>query len=297
MAENLQKYQSLDHLLKSNKRKPGGPFTHTRIGDVDKNIYAGSYNIIDELLPQFWKLYYKEVFEDGRSEYLTETQNKDEGGALLVDIDMRFSPTTQKRVYELSEISDIIELYADSLMELLCFSNENKIKIPVFVFEKKNIVKMLEKNYVKDGLHLVIGLRLHHAYQLLLREIVIEKEKLEHKIFGEEGLNCINSIEDIFDKCISSGRNNWQVWGSKKPGYEAYELKYIWNIIIENNEFQIELETNKITNAKIKELIPIVSAKNKTFTEYKKIKDKYKKKLLQINCEINTKNKKKKKKT
>ena len=296
MAENLQKYQSLDHLLKSNKRKPGGPFTHTRIGDVDKNIYAGSYNIIDELLPQFWKLYYKEVFEDGRSEYLTETQNKDEGGALLVDIDMRFSPTTQKRVYELSEISDIIELYADSLMELLCFSNENKIKIPVFVFEKKNIVKMLEKNYVKDGLHLVIGLRLHHAYQLLLREIVIEKEKLEHKIFGEEGLNCINSIEDIFDKCISSGRNNWQVWGSKKPGYEAYELKYIWNIIIENNEFQIELETNKITNAKIKELIPIVSAKNKTFTEYKKIKDKYKKKLLQINCEINTNNKKKKKK-
>ena len=38
MAEKLQNYQSLDHLLKTNKRTENGPFTHTRIGDQTKGI-------------------------------------------------------------------------------------------------------------------------------------------------------------------------------------------------------------------------------------------------------------------
>ena len=84
-----------------------------------------------------------------------ETQNKETGGALLVYIDMRFDLKTKKRVYELSEISDIVELYAESLIELLCLPNN--IQIPVYVFEKKNIVTIPNK-YVKDGLHLIIGL-------------------------------------------------------------------------------------------------------------------------------------------
>ena len=162
MAEKLQSYQSLDHLLKTNKRTENGPFTHTRIGDQTKGIYAGSFNIPEKLMPQFWKLYHKKVFIDKQLEYLTETQNKETGGALLVDIDMRFDLKTKKRVYALSEISDIVELYAESLIELLCLPNN--IQIPVYVFEKKNIVTT--NQFVKDGLHLVIGLNLNHAYQI-----------------------------------------------------------------------------------------------------------------------------------
>ena len=270
MAEKLQNYQSLDHLLKTHKRKENGPFTHTRIGDSTKGIYAGSYNISEYLMPQFWKLYHKKVFIDKQLEYLTETQNKETGGALLVDIDMRFDLKTKKRVYELSEISDIVELYAESLIELLCLPDN--IQIPVYVFEKKNIVTIANK-HVKDGLHLVIGLNLKHTYQMLLREIVIEKEKTVNNIFGEEGLKCINSVENIFDKSISIGRNNWQVWGSRKPGYDAYELKYMWNIIIDNKDFQVELSDEDIN---IKNLLPIVSAKNKSFIKCEQINAKYK---------------------
>ena len=53
---------------------------------MDKNIYAGSYNIPENLMPQFWKLYYKKVFDEQKLEYLTETQNKETGGALLLGL-------------------------------------------------------------------------------------------------------------------------------------------------------------------------------------------------------------------
>ena len=51
-----------------------------------------------------------------------------------------------------------------------------------------------------------------------------------------------NNPEDIFDKCISSGRNNWQVYGSRKPGCKAYELKYYWSIDMIVNFYDIRVQ-------------------------------------------------------
>ena len=106
------KYQNLDHLLSKNlsKYKPDEPFTHTRIGNKDKggNIWAGCYTITDDLMPQFWNLYYKKVFEKGEYEYLTEAQYKENGGPLLVDIDMKFDISVKDRTFGLNTISDIV---------------------------------------------------------------------------------------------------------------------------------------------------------------------------------------------
>ena len=48
--------------LKKNKAEKGKTFTHTRIGDKTAGIYAGSFNIEKNTLPDFWKKYYNHVF-------------------------------------------------------------------------------------------------------------------------------------------------------------------------------------------------------------------------------------------
>ena len=112
----VQNYQSLDHLLKDNKRQEGQPYTHTRIGNYEKGIHGGSYTIPDELMPQFYKLYYKKVFVRNQKEYLTEAQDKEKGNALLVDIDMRFPLDITERQYNISEISDIIPYFLHAFL-------------------------------------------------------------------------------------------------------------------------------------------------------------------------------------
>ena len=59
-----------------------------------------------------------ELRQNNNKEYLTETQNKENGGPMLVDIDMRFPQEISERQYALDEISGILELYSESFQEL-----------------------------------------------------------------------------------------------------------------------------------------------------------------------------------
>ena len=169
----------------------------------------------------------KQEREDNE-EYLTETQDLENGGTLLVDIDMRLSKETKKRIFDNEDKLSIIELYCESIKELFDFKQETTI--PVYLFQKDNIV-VQEGKETKDGLHLVFGIHMKHNVQMLLRDIVMQKEE-EMQLFGEEGLRCVNESKDIFDECISSGRNNWQVWGSRKPACEAYKLKNKYSLFL-----------------------------------------------------------------
>ena len=114
-----------------------------------------------------------------------------------------------------------------------------------------------------------------HALQLMLRDIVIQKEP-DTEIF--ENLGCTNNLEDIFDECISTGKNNWQVWGSRKPGFDAYKLTQKWDLTIDNDTFECEPDSDMVIFDKkiIKNLLPIVSARNKNFQKAPIIKEKYK---------------------
>ena len=184
MSTTIQKYQNLEHFLCSNKRKDGGKFTHTRLSNKKLKIFGGSYNIPTELMEQFWKLYYDKIWKRKEKEYLTEIQDRENGGPLLVDIDMRFGTDIKERVVSLSTISDIVELYGDALQDL--FNFDKSTKIPVYVFQKDNIVPM--ENLTKDGLHFVFGIHMTHIYQQILRNIVIDKEENITQIFGEDGI-------------------------------------------------------------------------------------------------------------
>ena len=74
------------HQIKKDNNPNNKPSTHTRIGGKDKNgdvIYGGNYHIPQEALPKFYELYHKHVFEQKNEEYLTETQDLENGGTLL----------------------------------------------------------------------------------------------------------------------------------------------------------------------------------------------------------------------
>ena len=235
-----------EFLIKHNSKQINGnaekvEITHTRIGDSNLNIYGGSYSIPREDLDTFYKLYYHSIFVNKNKEYLTEKQ-LDENGPILVDFDFRYGIDIVERVHTQDHIQDMIYLYLEVLKELLVFK-ENE-SFPIFIMEKPNINKVSDKNMVKDGIHMIIGIQMNHTLQLILRERVLSK------ISEVWELPLINDWNSVLDEGISKGSTNWQLFGSQKPGNEAYKLTYYINASIDltDNEFMTKPSSVKDFN-------------------------------------------------
>ena len=141
--------------------------THTRIASPELSIYGGSFTIEADELPLFYKLYYENVFVKGRKEYLTERQLKNGTGPLLIDFDFRYDFAVTKRQHTSEHIQDMIQLYLEELKEFFVFE-ENK-PFPIFVMEKPNVNRVVDKNITKDGIHMIIGIQMDHTLQIMLR--------------------------------------------------------------------------------------------------------------------------------
>ena len=204
--------------------------THTRIGSPDLNIYGGSFNISADELPLFYKLYYEHVFVKGRKEYLTEKQLNG-AGPLLVDFDFRYDVSVTKRQHTQEHIQDMIQLYLEELKEFFVFEEGNPF--PIFVMEKPTVNRVAEKNLTKDGIHMIIGIQMDNTLQLMLRERILKK------LSDIWELPLTNGWEDVLDEGISKGCVNWQMYGSQKPGHDAYKLSYFLTAEIDkqDNEF------------------------------------------------------------
>ena len=191
--------------------------THTRIGSTPLGIYGGSYSIDKEDLPTFYRLYYEHIFVKGRNEYLTEKQ-LDMTGPLLIDLDFRYDFSVTKREHTKEHIQDIISLYLEELKEFFVFE-ENK-PFPIFIMEKPNVNRVVEKQETKDGIHIIFGIQIDHTIQMMLRDKII------NQIGDILELPLTNDWDSVFDEGISKGCVNWQLYGSQKPGNEAYKLTY-----------------------------------------------------------------------
>ena len=204
--------------------------THTRIGSPDLNIYGGSFNIPAEELPLFYKLYYEHVFVKGRKEYLTEKQLNG-AGPLLVDFDFRYDISVTKRQHTQEHIQDMVQLYLEELKEFFVF--EEGKPFPIFVMEKPTVNRVVDKNLTKDGIHMIIGIQMDNTLQQMLRERILKK------LADIWELPLTNGWEDVLDEGISKGCINWQMYGSQKPGHDAYKLAYFLTAEIDkqDNEF------------------------------------------------------------
>ena len=91
---------------------------------------------------------------------------------------------------------------------------------------------------------MIIGISMPNKVQSLLRDEVLKDiEGLELNLPLE------NSWDSVLDRGITEGYTNWQMYGSRKPNNEAYELTkyYMAKIDLNDMEFIInEMETSSL---------------------------------------------------
>lgn len=270
-------YQDLNEFLAKHSAKQEKltsiPITHTRIPDKDLNIYGGSYVIPKEDLTTFYALYYEHIFVKNRKEYLTEKQ-LEQNGPMLVDFDFRMSYDVDKRQYSKEHIQDMVLLYLEELKQYFVFE-QNK-PFDIFIFEKPNVNRLADGSLTKDGIHMLVGIQIDHIMQIMIRDKMLEK--LE-EAWGD--LPLINSWDAVLDEGISKGTTNWQLFGSRKPNNEAYELTQHFVITYDKNDGEFMMDELRVADFDLKKNFQKLSAQydaNVKFEINPKILDSYNKK-------------------
>ena len=234
-SNDYEQYMKQFYIKKGDQASVGLSFTHTRIPSQEHGVSGGTFCIPPEKLPEFWAKYSKHVITNRRHEYLTEKQLQN-AGPILVDLDFRYGAHIDSRQHTKDDIENIIGLYMDEISNMLNIEEGEKKEVSVFVFEKPN-VNTDDDNFTKDGIHLIIGIHADRIIQHMLRNTILKKipDILKH-------LPLKNSWEDILDDNISRIQNpvGWQLYGSRKPGHEAYELKSQFNFVYVKNEHAAE---------------------------------------------------------
>lgn len=234
----MSDYKNLFEFLQVHKTKDKNSITHTRIGDKSLNIYGGSYSIPDTELSVFYKLYNNHVFVKKQPEYLTEVQRKTDNVPLLVDFDFRYEPSVKERLHDIEHIVGLCEIYTEAIMDT--FEIDDNVSIPTYIFEKPN-VNTTDTKQTKDGIHIMFGIHADHTHQNMIRAHVL---KNINRVLDD--LPLTNTYEDVLDEGIMKGTTNWQLYGSKKPGNEAYQLKKKFNInATHDGEISLDEETIK----------------------------------------------------
>ena len=229
-TNNSIKYRDVDDFLHKHqiiKPKNGPPIntkvvTNTRIGDKEANIFGGAYHIPDEEYELFLSMYYRDVIAKNKKDYLTEKQ-QDDGGVILVDLDLRHDYDVDERQYSKDHVEDLIEIYLDELKKMYQFDESTRFHM--FVFEKPTVNRVADKKFTKDGIHMMICLKADHITQRILRDKVMPRVAE-----AWSDLPITNSWTDVFDAGISAGHTNWQLYGSRKPNHVSYKLRYVYDI-------------------------------------------------------------------
>lgn len=268
---------NLEEFLRNHRTNEKNKITHTRIGNIKKNIFGGSYCIEDKDLSIFYKLYHHDIFVKGKEDCITEKQIS-KNNPILIDFDFRYNSSVTERKHCEDHIIDLIDLYMEKINSIINLEYDRTI--PVYVMEKDNInrVELKGKEITKDGIHIIIGLSMDHTLQCILRNKVLEEIS---SVLGDLPLE--NTYDNVLDDGISKGHTNWQLYGSNKPDNEAYKIKYIYNVdFSEDGSFTAtKQELKKYNNL---QLLKLLSARNNNYSsynmkdditeEYNRIKDK-----------------------
>lgn len=209
-------------------------YTNTRIGDRKLKIYGGTWNIPDDKYNEFLNLYYNEVILKKKKEYYTEKQFPDEG-PIAIDLDFRHDLSVDERQYDINHIINFIDTYIGKIEQLHHLHDED-VSIPIYVFEKPKVNQVKEKNVTKDGIHIIIGMNCNCLVKQILRNTMLEEMS---SVFHDIPMIDDWSWDSVFDEGVSNGTTGWQLFGSRKPGNDKYELTHIFNLTVdvEHKEF------------------------------------------------------------
>lgn len=228
--------------------------THTRIGNKDLGVYGGVYHVPLEKRDAFYKAYYDHMFKRAAPagaqtlktvEHLTEYQLPDDytnaagehvNGAFMIDLDFHYDTDIRTRQHTKSHIDDMICAYTEELKKYYQFAAGDHFDL--FVFEKTAV--NCKPDVTKDGIHLIIGIQAERAIQGLLRKSIMPA--LSGDVFRSLPLK--NDWDSILDDTITKATTPWQLFGSRKPGYEPYRVTYVYTATYDadDGEFGIECE-------------------------------------------------------
>ena len=247
--------------------------THTRIPDKELNIYPGAYVIPKEELSLFYSLYYESIFIKKRKEYLTEKQ-LESGGPMAVDFDFRYNHDITSRQHTRDNVCEMVCEYAEQLKE--CYLVQPEVPFSIYIFEKPNVNRLADGSLTKDGIHMIIGLQIDHTMQTIIREKMIEKLP-DIWVFP-----LINTWDSVLDEGISKGKTNWQLFGSRKPGNEAYELTHHYVMKLDGSDGQYNMDEEDVAHFDLKNNFAKLSVqydKHPKFELNPKILDEYNRRL------------------
>ena len=247
--------------------------THTRIPDKELNIYPGAYVIPKEELPLFYALYYESIFIKKRKEYLTEKQ-LESGGPMAVDFDFRYNHDITTRQHTRDNVCEMVCEYAEQLKE--CYLVQPEVPFSIYIFEKPNVNRLADGSLTKDGIHMIIGLQIDHTMQTIIRDKMIEKLP-DIWVFP-----LINTWDSVLDEGISKGKTNWQLFGSRKPGNDAYELTHHYVMKLDGSDGQYNMDEEDVSHFDLKNNFAKLSVqydKHPKFELNPKILDEYNRRL------------------
>uniref|UniRef100_A0A6C0CP16 SF3 helicase domain-containing protein n=1 Tax=viral metagenome TaxID=1070528 RepID=A0A6C0CP16_9ZZZZ len=219
-----------DSFIKSCTATKGQSFTHTRIPDKELKVYGGAYVINEDKEEDFLKNYYEKVFVKGELEYMTEKQLI-ENGPILIDLDFRYESSITTRQHSEAHLIDMIAEYLIKLSEYVVVPEDTEFNC--FVLEKKNVNVLDTKT--KDGVHIIIGISVHKGVQAMLRDAMVP---VLEEIWSD--LPIQNTWDEVLDEGVSKGYVNWQLYGSRKPGHEAYLIKHHYILKNEQGDWTVE---------------------------------------------------------
>ena len=211
-------------------------YTNTRIGNKNNSnskqkIYGGTWYIPENKYNEFLDLYYKEIVSRKKKEYFTEKQLKDEG-AITIDLDFRHSIEIDERQYTINHIIQFLDCYCSKIEKLFDLVDD-EMEIYIYVFEKPTVNQIQEKNITKDGIHIIIGLKCNKYLQEILRNQMIEELPF---IFQDIHMHHEWSYQDVFDEGVTKGSTGWQLYGSRKPDHDKYDLTHVYKLTIDTND-------------------------------------------------------------
>ena len=271
MSTKLQLKRKLIDFLNVMKSVKESSFTHTSITSP-----AGAFYITYNDITTFHTLY-KSAMKNDCELFLTEKHR--DISPVLIDFDFRFSIDVTERRYTIDMIQAIVLKYIENISEYVDLPEI----VDVFILEKTKPLQDEKKNITKDGIHIIIpNIVTRPSIQMLVRKNVLKQiEKILKPIKTE------NKIDDIFDEQVI-WKNNWQMYGSKKPNSEPYKITHNWGIkdnkIVENKDI---LEDHT-------EYVEILSIRNKY--EENTLKKEHIESVREIDIELKTSQEEKEKK-
>ena len=203
-------------------------YTHTSIVKP-----TGSFYIPSDKLDDFYDLYACAVKHD---EDLYVTEKHRDISPVLVDLDFRFKKeddVVPKRAYTDTDVRSIVEIYVKNIVEYV-----DVAEFRVCVMQKPGPV--VDKNVVKDGIHIVIpDIVTRSSVQFIIRKNVLNDcDQVFKNIVG-----LINPAHDIIDEAVIE-RNNWQMYGSKKPNCEKYAVTKVYKVVVADaGDYSMEEDT------------------------------------------------------